>query len=182
MAIRKLDNGKWYVEVYLGTDPVTGKKIRKTKTFNKQKDAKDWEREIIQSYKTGELNINKSMSVGEYLDYWYDTYALANTKYNTQRRYRTLINCIKDHLGHMPLDELKTPHVDRFYADLKLEKDDKDNRRYSNGTILKVHRLFHQAIEKAIAWNLLIKNPVKYATKPQDDNRNMEVWNLKQVD
>lgn len=182
MAVRKLDNGKWYAEVYLGTDPITGKKIRKTKTFNKQKDAKDWEREIIQSYKTGELNINKSMSVGEYLDYWYDTYVLANTKYNTQRRYRTLINCIKDHLGHMPLDELKTPHVDRFYADLKLEKDDKDNRRYSNGTILKVHRLFHQAIEKAIAWNLLIKNPVKYATKPQDDNRNMEVWNLKQVD
>lgn len=182
MAVRKLNNGKWYAEVYLSTDPVTGKKIRKTKTFEKQKDAKDWERETIQSYKTGELNINKSMSVGEYLDYWYDTYVLANTKYNTQRRYRTLLNCIKDHLGHMPLDELKTPHVDRFYADLKLEKDNKDNRRYSNGTILKVHRLFHQAIEKAIAWNLLVKNPVKYATKPQDDNRNMEVWNLQQVE
>lgn len=182
MAVRKLENGKWYAEVYLGTDPITGKKIRKTKTFNKQKDAKDWEREIIQSYKTGELNINKSMSVGEYLDYWYDTYVLANTKYNTQRRYRTLINCIKEHLGHIKLDHLKTPHVDRFYADLKLEEDSKGNRRYSNGTILKVHRLFHQAIEKAIAWNLLIKNPVKYATKPQDDNRNMEVWNLKQVD
>lgn len=182
MAVRKLDNGKWYAEVYLGTDPVTGKKIRKTKTFEKQKDAKDWEREIIQSYKTGELNVNESMTVGEYLDYWYDTYVLSNTKYNTQRRYRTLTNCIKEHLGHIKLDQLKTPHVDRFYADLKLEKDNKDNRRYSNGTILKVHRLFHQAIEKAIAWNLLVKNPVKYATKPQDDNRNMEVWNLQQVE
>ena len=181
MSVRKLDNGKWYAEVYLGKDPITNRKVRKTKTFSKQKDAKDWEREIIQAYKTGELNIDSNMTISEYLDYWYDTYVLAHTKYNTQRRYKTLINCIKDHLGHIPLDKLKTPHVDRFYSDLRLEKDSKGNRKYSNSTILKVHKLFNQSIEKSIAWNLLIKNPVKYATKPQEDEINMEVWNLKQV-
>lgn len=182
MAVRKLDNGKWYAEVYLGTDPMTGKKIRKTKTFEKQKEAKDWEREILQAYKTGELNIDSNMTLGEYLDYWFDTYALANTKYTTQRRYRTLINCIKEHLGHIPLVQLKTPHVDRFYSDLKLATDLHGNRRYSNGTILKVHRVFHQAMEKAIAWNLIVKNPVKYASKPKDDDREIKVWTLKELD
>ena len=181
MAVRKLNNGKWYAEVYLGTDPIANKKIRKTKTFDRQKDAKDWEIDIIQSYKTGELNINMNMTVGEYLDYWYDTYVLANTKYNTQQRYKTLINCIKDRLGHISLDKLKTPHIDRFYADLRLEKNKKGNRRYSDTTIVKVHKLFNQAIEKAIGWDLLVKNPVKYATKPQKDETNIEVWTLKEV-
>ena len=32
MAIRELKGG-YYVEVYLGIDPITGKKLRETKTF-----------------------------------------------------------------------------------------------------------------------------------------------------
>lgn len=180
MAVRKVKTG-YKAEVYLGIDPLTGKKIRKTKTFKKQKEAKDWEVEILQSYKTGELNINNNMTVSEYLDYWYNTYVVANTKYNTQRRYKSLISCIKSKLGHIKLSELKTPHVDRFYSDLKLELNKKGARRYSDTTILKVHKLFNQAIEKAIGWELLVKNPVKYATKPQEDSTKIQVWSLKEV-
>lgn len=55
MSVRKIDTG-YKAEVFLGLDPKTNKKIRKTKTFAKQKDAKDWEREILQAYKTGPIS------------------------------------------------------------------------------------------------------------------------------
>lgn len=66
--------------------------IRKIKFFKKMKDAKEWEIEILQQYKTGELDISGNMNISEYLDYWYDTYVVANTKYNTQVWYRTLLD------------------------------------------------------------------------------------------
>lgn len=58
MAIRETEKG-YYVEVFLGKDPVTNKKIRKTKIFSpisrsSLKEAKAWEAEILKSYKTGE--------------------------------------------------------------------------------------------------------------------------------
>lgn len=62
------------------------------------------------------------MKLSEYLDYWYDTYVISNTAYQTQKRYRTLCNCIKKYLGHLQLEKIKAPIVERFYADLKLEK------------------------------------------------------------
>lgn len=184
MAIRKTDKG-YYVEVFLGNDPLTNKKIRKTKTFRKLKDAKDWELNITQSYKNGELDLSKNITVFEYLEYWYDTYVIANTKYNTQKRYRTLLECIQSHIGHIVLVKLRTPHVDRFYADLKLEmitlKDKTTKRRYRDGTILKVHKLFKQAIDKAVTWDIVVKNYVNGATAPRDDKKEIDSWNIKEV-
>lgn len=177
MSVRKIDTG-YKAEVFLGLDPVTNKKIRKTKTFAKQKDAKDWEREILQAYKTGHLNFKRSMSLSDYLDYWYETYVIPNTKYQTQKRYKTLMECIKSHIGHIALDKLKTPQIDRFYADLKLIVIKKDKRRYSDGTILKVHKLLRQALEKAVGWEMIIKNPAQYATPPRQDESERETWGI----
>lgn len=180
MAIRKVNKG-YRAEVYLGIDPLTGKKIRKTKTFKLMKNAKDWEVKILRDYKTGELSINTNMTVSEYLDYWYDTYVMVNTKYGTQKAYRGLLKRIKEHLGHIALSKLKTPHVDTFYRDLSLEKKKNGSKRYTNTTIFKFHKVFNQAIEKAIGWDLLIKNPVKYATPPKEDTEEMSIWTMDQV-
>ena len=180
MAIRKTKTG-YRAEVYLGVDPMTGKKIRKTKTFKLMKDAKAWEIEILKNYKDGNLIINNNMNLGEYLDYWYDTYVMVNTEYGTQKGYRSMIKNIKEHLGHIPLVDLKTPHIDRFYADLKLKLNKKGKRQYSDTTILKRHKLLNQAIERAIGWNLLIKNPVRYANPPKEGKPDINTWTIDQV-
>lgn len=180
MAIRKWKD-KYRAEVYLGEDPLTGKKIRKTKVFEKMRDAKKWEMEILQAYKNGELNINTNINVNDYLDYWYNTYVVANTKYNTQKRYKRLLTIVKECIGHIVLDKLKTPIIDRMYSDLKLELNNKGKRRYSDGTILKVHKVFNQAIEQAIGWELLVRNPVKYAMAPSESKKEITIWDINQV-
>lgn len=77
--------------------------------------------------------------------------------------------------------DLKTPHIDRFYADLKLKLNKKGKRQYSDTTILKRHKLLNQAIERAIGWNLLIKNPVRYANPPKEDKTDINTWTIDQV-
>ncbi len=175
MSVRKIEDGRYKAEVYLGKKS-SGKKARKTKIFVKQKDAKKWEREIIAKYKTGSMDLDENMLLETYLDYWFATYVEANTKYNTQKRYKRLLTQVKERIGYLPLVDVKTPIVDRLYADIKRDTN------LANGTIVKIHRVFRQAMEQAVGWELLIKNPVHYAKPPKDDVREIEAWSMEEAD
>lgn len=190
MAIRETEKG-YYVEVYLGKDPLTNKKIRKTKLFtpinrNSLKEAKIWEANILSDYKTGELDLKGDMKLSAYLDYWFETYVETNCAYQTQTRYKTLCDCIKKHLGHLSLEKIKAPIIDRFYADLQKETINRKNgtivRRYMNGTILKTHKILRQALDKAVGWELIAKNVADYATAPEDDDREINTWSVEEVE
>lgn len=189
MSIREVSNG-YYVEVYLGKDPITKTKIRKTKLFtpknrNSLKEAKIWDANILADYKNGELNLNGNMNLSDFLDYWFSTYVEANCAYQTQKRYKTLCDCIKAHLGHLSLEKIKTPIVERFYADLKKEtitlKNKNKKRRYMDGTILKTHKLLRQALDKAVAWDMIAKNVADYASTPADDEREINTWSIEEI-
>lgn len=190
MAIRETDKG-YYVEVYLGKDPLTGKKIRKTKLFapakNKKalKDAKAFEAEWILKGTNGEIDINGKMLLKDYMDYWYKTYVKVNCATQTQERYKTLCDCIKNGLGHIKLDKLTPPVVQQFYSKLLLEKQILKNgteiRRYSNGTVLKTHKMLHLALKWAVTWQMIANNPTDNVMPPKDDIRNIEIWSIEEV-
>lgn len=190
MSIRKTDKG-YYVEVYLGKDVLTGKKKRKTKLFSPATrktltEAKKWELEILTSYKTGDLSLDADMMLSDYLDYWFDTYVVVKTAYQTRERYRTICNCIKSGIGHLPLEKIKTPVIDKFYADLQKEmiklKNGTVKRRYMDGTILKTHKLLRQALDKAVGWEIINKNPADYASAPADDKRDIKTWSVEEIE
>lgn len=181
MAIRKTDKG-YYVEVFLGVSPITNKKVRKTKTFKMMKDAKDWERDIINKHEKGTLNLSGNITLSNFLDYWFDVYAATNVKETTQQTYQWLMNILKEHIGTMKIKDIKALHVDRLYADMKLEvrvsKKGIETPRFVSGTILKTHKLFRQAMEKACAWDMIARNPVSDATAPQDNVREIDTWTV----
>lgn len=190
MAIRETKKG-YYVEVYLGKDPLTNRKIRKTKLFSpvsrsSLKEAKIWESKILSDYKTGELDLKGNMKLSDYLDYWFKTYVETNCAYQTQERYKTLCDCIKTHIGHLALEKIKAPIIDSFYADLKKEtkklKNGTIKRRYMNGTILKTHKLLRQALDKAVGWEMICKNPADYASPPPDDEREIATWSIDEIE
>lgn len=189
MSIREIENG-YHVEVFLGKDPITGKKIRKYKTFTppgrkSMKEAKIWEAEMLESYKKGNLDIKGSMKLSDYMDYWFENYSVPNTAYQTQKRYKTFCNCIKNNIGHIPLDELNPPILERFYAAMRQEmvtlKDGTIKRRYMDGTILKTHKVLHKALSKAVSWQYLSKNVSDYAKPPADDKRNISTWTVSEA-
>jgi len=187
MAIRELDNG-YYVEVFLGTDPVTGKKDRKTKTFKpknreKLKEAKAWEVKILESYNKGELVLKGNITLNDFLDDWFKTFVKGKKAYNTETRYKVFVDCIKVHLGQVKLDKLRTKMIDEFYdkmsKEMKTLKNRTVQRRYADGTILKTHKMFRLAIQQAVDWEMITKNYVDAAKPPADDKRDIQVVNTR---
>lgn len=189
MAIREIEDG-YYVELFLGVDPVSGKKLRKSKTFKPKnrenlKAAKAWELKTEEGYKKGELALKGNVSLNVFFDEWFNTFIKGKKAYNTERRYVVFLDCIKAHLGIVTLDKLRTKMVDKFYSDLCNEmitlKNGTTKRRYMDGTILKTHKLFRMAIEQAVAWEMISKNYVDFAKPPADDKREMDTWSIKEV-
>lgn len=49
-----------------------------------------------------------------------------------------------------------------------------------DGTILKTHKVLKQALDKAVGWEMLAKNPAHYATAPEDDEREISTWTVQE--
>ncbi|WP_312907298.1 tyrosine-type recombinase/integrase [Tissierella praeacuta] len=186
MAIREIEGG-YYVEVFLGADPITGKKIRKTKTFKPKsrenlKLAKAWEVKIQEQYDKGELGSKGEILLSVFLEDWFETFVKDKLAYNTERRYRTFVNCIKEHLGNVKLNKLRTKMIDEFYSamskEMKTFKNGETKRRYADGTILKTHKMFRLAMQQAVDWDMIPKNYVDAAKPPADDKRNIQYWDI----
>lgn len=189
MAIRETKDG-YYVEAYLGINPITGKKDRATKIFTPKNRknlaaAKAWEVKIKEDYAKGTYNVNGNVTLSAYLDDWFKTMIKGKKAYNTEKRYKVHIDCIKKHLGKVILNKLRTKMIDKFYSDLQAEmktfKNGTTKRRYSNETILKTHKMFRMAIEQAVAWEMISKNYVDFAKPPASDTKEARSWPLKTV-
>lgn len=189
MSIR-LKNGSYYVEVYLGKDPLTGKKVRKTGTFTpankkKLKEAKEFEAKWLLDGANGEIDINGNMLLRDYLDYWFKTYALINCSKQTQLRYKTFCKCLTEGIGHISLGKLNPPVIQKFYSTLLLEtiklKNGSIKNRYSKGTVLKTHKMLHLALKWAVNWQMIKYNPTDSVMPPSDDVRNIDTWSINEI-
>lgn len=190
MAIREIDNG-YYVEVYLGINPVTGKKDRATMTFSPRSRknlaaAKSWEVKIKEKYDNGEFFVSGNIALRIFLDEWYEKFVKDIKAYTTQQKYKRHIECVKEHLGNVKLDKLKTKMVDDLYSTLKKEmktfKSGKTKRRYSDGTILQIHKTFRMAVEQAVVWEMITKNYVSLAKPPQEIKKEKDTWTIEEIE
>lgn len=177
---RKGKKPVYRVEIYLGYDPVTKKKDRIVRTFKTNAEAKEFERKTINAHKSGDLVTTTNMTVAEYLDYWMEEYA-SNLQPQTQSRYKTFVSCIKKKIGTIRLKNLRTIKIDQLYTALRKEEKTLKStgervRRYADGTVLKVHKMLSTALEQAVKWEMLPKNPAANATPPADDDREVGYW------
>lgn len=190
MAVRELENG-YYVEVYLGINPTTGKKDRATKTFSPKNRknhaaAKAYEVKVKEKYDNGEFVVSDNTTLSDFLDEYFETMIEGKKAYNTVKRYKVFVACIKEHLGKIRLTKLRTKEIDKFYSDMQKEKVTRKNgtieKRYSDETILKTHKFFRMAIEQAVIWEMVIKNYVAFADPPKSDTPEAKYWDLDTVE
>lgn len=119
---------------------------------------------------------NNQITVGEWIDYWYDNYVAGKVKIKTRCDYESSARChIKPYLGRIKLTELKGMHVQEFYNELS-----KSGRLDKKGglapkTIRNIHIAFHRALEQAVHNDLIIKNPSKGVSLPKDTKKPIEI-------
>ena len=174
-SIRKRSNGTWEARVTVGMNPETGKLISKSVYGRTQKEV----REKLNALQTGEQQAvnppaagpglitdaasepeQKEMTVGEWLDTWLKEY-LADVKQGTSIHYESVVRLhLKPALGDIPLSQLRTPMVQKFYNKLRAEQ-------RSPKYIKNIHGILHRALDMAMRVEYLTKNLSTYTIRPK---------------
>ena len=168
-SIRKRSNGTWEARVTVGVNPETGKLISKSVYGRTQKVV----REKLNALQKGEQQAvnppaagpgiaseaanepeQKEITVGEWLDTWLKEY-LADVKQGTSIHYESVIRLhLKPALGDIPLSQLRTPMVQKFYNKLRAEQ-------RSPKYIKNIHGVLHRALDMAVRVEYLERNPTR---------------------
>lgn len=174
-SIRKRSNGTWEARVAVGVNPETGKLISKSVYGRTQKLV----REKLNALQKGEQQAvnppaagpgiasevanepeQKEMTVGEWLDTWLKEY-LADVKQGTSIHYESVVRLhLKPALGDIPLSQLRTPMVQKFYNKLRAEQ-------RSPKYIKNIHGVLHRALDMAVRVEYLERNPTSACILPK---------------
>ncbi len=120
------------------------------------------------------------MTLGQWLDFWYQTNKKPNLRPNTQISYgQQIYNYIIPTLGDIPLDKLTQNDLQQFYTDLKQNGRIKNVGHYGSGlsdqTVRGCHTTLRSALEMAVSKKLIARNPADGCRLPPAKPREMQV-------
>lgn len=171
-SLRKRSEHSWTIVLYLGRDPVTGKKKQswRTVTGTKKKAEAELNR-LLHELDTGAYIDPSKLTVGEYLDKWLADYAKTNVAGKTFERYQGIVrDHLKPALGAILLTKLQPLHIQAHYSD-SMNGGRKDGREggLSAQTVLHHHRVLREALNRAVKWGLLARNVADAAEPPRPE-------------
>lgn len=159
----------WIAEILLPD----GKKKRKRS--KKQYVAREWLRTSIAEIKNGTFVANDQMTVKQLFDRFLGDIVDKNLKPKTADSYRYIITKhILPSLGNVKLKELKPTHIQAVYT-TKLEEG------LSKRTVQYIHAVLRRALNQAVQWELLARNPTDRVAPPTPDKRAPETLTVEQI-
>jgi integrase len=166
-TLRQRAKGTWTIQVYLGEDPVTGKKRYRARTIRGTKRQAELAlAKLIQAVETGMDFDSGRISLAEYMERWLAASA-RNLRPKTLERYRELVRVhIVPVVGGIRLDKLQPLHLERVYQEVLAQG-------RSGQTALHVHRLLYTALRQAVAWQLLHRNVAEAVTPPRPERKDI---------
>ena len=109
----------------------------------------------------------ENLTVADYLDQWLQRSVATSVQRSTYRRYEQDVRChIKPALGNVLLQKLKPAHVEIFKSSLLANGLKPSTARQTLLTL-------SIALNKAIDWELIVKNPARRVTKPKDEDNHL---------
>lgn len=172
---KKDANGTYYFVLEAGKD-VEGKRKRiKRRGFKKLSEAKTAMAELmLQLQNENPYSLSEKMSLGQYLDYWLENYAKTNTKPKTFAEYQKMIKKhIQPALGHIMLNDLKPMQLQNYYKE--------KFKVLSAQSVTHHHRVLSKALNDAIDWEFISKNPTRGAKPPRPEKSEMNTLNVEQL-
>ena len=154
-TVRQLPSGKWQAQYMDGWKP-DGRKNVKSWTRDTQRKALKAMQDYIKDKENGLLT-GKEIAFADWAEE-----CLENRKDNigtaTYENYRYMLKHLKAYFGRKKLADIKTKDVEMFLTKLRLDG-------LSDSLQSKCKSMLSQIFDKAIANDILIKNPAKYAEK-----------------
>lgn len=149
-----------------------GKRRQKTKTFRKKADAEAWMVAMLGNASRG-IGAQSDERLADYLTQRWLPYHRDHVKPSTWRIHES--NCrrrIIPALGAIRLSSLTPSLVQDFYKSID---------QYAVNTVRSAGMTLNTALNQAVRWELLYRNPAKGARLPPPPKRAPTVWSAEQV-
>lgn len=179
--IRERSPGRWAVIVDM-RDPETGKRRRKWHSFAGTKRQAQIECARLVSELSGGAYIEPSRTtLAVYLDRWLE-HVKTQVSPRTHERYAELVHKnIAPVLGSATLSKLQPAQISMAYA-----KALKSGRRDGKGglsarTVHHMHRILRQALQQAVRWQILARNPTDAVQAPKVERTRMRSLDLNET-
>ena len=185
-SIHLRKDGRWEGRYVVGRDgkgfPITKNVLAKSKAECAAKLEQLWETLEIPTPEPPKPGI----SLGSWLDRWYQTYKKASLRPNTQMSYeRRIYQHIIPALGRIPLDKLTARDIQQFYTNLKksgrLTRTELYGAGLSDQTVRGIHTTLRAALDKAAEEKLIFRNPADSCKPPSARPREMQVLTPEEI-
>ena len=181
--IVKRGKDSYTIVLSMGYDPVTGKyKQQWVSVKGTKKDAEHKLAEMLHQIDTGGFVKPGKVTVAEFLERWLDEYVRPNLAPRTTEGYEHIIRRhIIPRLGSILLTQLKSDHLQKYYADLQTKGRLGGKSGLSPRTVRYVHVTLHAACKSAVRWGLLSRNPADTVDPPRHEQHEMHILDEPQV-
>jgi integrase len=165
--IYKRAKGTWTVIYDLPRGP-DGKRRQKSKAVQGTKSDARRELSLIEhGIRTGEYVEPSRITVDGYLSRWLDECASSLSPKTIQEYHRIARNHIVPALGSLSLQQLRPLEIQSYYT-IALKSGRLDGKGgLSPQTVRHHHALLHKALDQAVKWQLLSRNPVDGVQPPR---------------
>ena len=156
-------------------DPATGKRVQRTKSFAKQREARKHLAAHQAEQDRGVDTLPSRLTMGELLQQWLTNYAKPQVGAKTFVDYEVTIRLhIIPALGGMKVQALRASHLDAFYAE--------KGRAGASATLVgKCHQRIMQALKYACRLGIVATNHAENATPPPVRRKEMQTWTAEQA-
>lgn len=110
-------------------------------------------------HRHGDVVTDSSDSLERYLNGWVRDRATPRVAAHTASGYQNAVNRICTHIGDVQLCDLRPAHIQNCYAHLA--------QTYAAATVAVDHQVLSMALEDAVGWELIARNPCRYADPPR---------------
>ncbi len=164
-------NGKqytfWEGRLTIGTDPGSGKQVRKSFTGKTQKEVREKMQAAAVSVNEGQFFEPSKMTVKEWFETWMKEYS-GDKKYCTIDQYNSFgKNHILPELGAVKLSALSPVHIQKLYNKLGSEISGKTGKPLSAKSIRNIHGILSKCLNVAVDQGLIKSNPCDRVTVPK---------------
>ncbi len=167
--IFKRYRNSYTIVLSLGIDPSTGKpKQQWVSVKGTKKEAERRLGELLHQLDNGTFMKPGKTTLAEFLERWLKDYVWPNLAPRTAEGYQSIVcRHLIPALGKIALTQLKPEHLQRYHAE-KLSGGRYDGKGGLNPRTVRHHHMaLHRALQVALKWGLITRNPADAVTPPR---------------
>lgn len=171
-SVFKLGDGTWAGVLSLGV--VGDKRVRRTVKAADKATVLQRLRELRAQVEAGTKGPDET-PVADYLNRWYAEVVCTRRRPNTQRQYESMIRLHAiPSIGRIKLGRLTAQHINGMLVAMEREGYGPTIRRMTRSMVA-------AALEQAVRWELIDRNPARHVDPPAIPERQQSVWNSEQL-